>query len=160
MFCCCAAEQTMLDCFMTTLRHGHAYAGKISPEYNAWLAMRARCRHPGNPNFKNYGARGITVCERWEIFENFFADMGSRPSPKHSLDRIDNDGNYEPSNCRWATPKEQMNNVRGRKLTLQQAAAILLDPRNPTAVGRDYGISRTLVHRIKIGKCWRERLQP
>jgi hypothetical protein len=82
-----------------------------SVEYRAWHSMRMRCRNPNNPRFKHYGARGITICERWASFENFFADMGSRPHGR-SLDRINNDGNYEPNNCRWATASQQAKNRR------------------------------------------------
>jgi hypothetical protein len=75
------------------------------------FTMLDRCRNENNKNYKNYGGRGISVCERWYSFENFYADMGDRPE-NLSIDRINNDGNYEPGNCRWATHKEQMNNTR------------------------------------------------
>jgi len=80
--------------------------------YRAWLSMKQRCFYPKHKNFKYWGGRGITVCERWLVFENFYADMGDKPEGK-SLDRYpNNDGNYEPGNVRWASPDEQANNRR------------------------------------------------
>ena len=83
-------------------------AGSATPEWKAWQGMKQRCYNPRVKNFHRWGGRGITVCERWlHSYPNFLADMGRRPSAAHSLDRIDNDGNYEPSNCRWADRKTQ-----------------------------------------------------
>jgi len=96
---------------MVSLRHGACANGKSTKEYHIWMGMRDRCRNPNNKAYRFYGAKGITVCKRWdEDFSNFLADMGKRPSPAHSIDRIKSTGNYEPSNCRWATMKEQQNN--------------------------------------------------
>lgn len=87
-------------------------------EYRSWKDMRARCKNPNNGDYDDYGGRGITVCERWDDFAAFHADMGSRLDG-HTLDRIDVEGNYEPANCRWASPTVQMNNKRSnRRITI------------------------------------------
>lgn len=96
-------------------KHGHA-SGKGTSEYHIWQSMKTRCSNPKAINYQYYGGRGITVCQRWlDGFENFLEDMGPRPSCDHSIDRIDNNGNYELSNCRWATGVEQNNNLRRPK---------------------------------------------
>lgn len=89
--------------------HGYTTVDKkwTSNEYAIWQSMKARCLNKKVASYKNYGGRGVTICERWMKFENFIADMGNRPTPKHSLDRIDTNGNYEPNNCRWADQVEQ-----------------------------------------------------
>lgn len=99
-------------------RHGGGSnkSGRRKPEYNSWRAMKGRCLNPKYKKWPSYGGRGITVCERWQhSFADFLLDMGTKPGPEYSLGRINNDGNYEPSNCRWETPKEQANNQRPRR---------------------------------------------
>jgi hypothetical protein len=116
--------QTSADRSYCTVHGMHA-----SPEHGNWTAMLQRCRNPNAHGYELYGGRGITVCDRWLEFSAFFADMGERPTPKHSLDRFpDRNGPYEPGNVRWATQEEQANNTSsnvwleydGKRLTIAQ----------------------------------------
>lgn len=99
-------------CGCSRSRHGMVN----TPEYVAWEAIHQRCSNPKNPGYKNYGGRGIRVCDSWELFDNFIRDMGRRPTSKHSLDRIDNEKGYSPENCRWTTLKVQHRNKRTNRL--------------------------------------------
>ena len=122
------------------LRHGEARTKKHSAEYRAWLNMIDRCYRPGASSFQYYGSRGIRVCDEWRnSYEAFLAHVGRKPSPSHSLDRIDVNGNYEAGNVRWANAKEQRANQRprppgtsrrtmGRRRRMQRELGIPLEP--------------------------------
>lgn len=124
-------ETTSCGCYATELlvARSRTHGMRTSPTYQSWLSMRQRCTNPRAAGFDRYGGRGIRVCERWRSFESFLEDMGERPDGT-SLDRLDNNGNYEPGNCRWATSLEQVRNQdntrrlthNGVTLTLQEWA--------------------------------------
>lgn len=124
--CGCAGRQKSK---LSNTKHG----GSDSNLYKIWRSMRDRCENPKSKDYCRYGARGIQVCRRWQDFSAFRADVGDRPSKTHGLDRIDNDGHYEPNNVRWATAYEQSLNKRtnrrvecfGRNLTLTEWAKVI-----------------------------------
>lgn len=132
-------------------------AKSYQPEYLAWHGLKGRCLNPANPCYRHYGGRGIQVCQRWlDSFDDFVADMGLRPSDKHSIDRKDNDGNYEPSNCRWATSKEQSQNRRNNVRLTHQGITICA-----SEWARRLGISpQRIEQRIKQGGTASEILRP
>lgn len=113
-------KSTSCGCFRNEqlIERSTKHNGSNSSEYKIWTGIKTRCYNPNdNRRFNYYGARGITVCKRWlDSFENFYADMGERPSKQHSIDRINNDQGYSPENCKWATQKEQKNNTRHNRV--------------------------------------------
>ena len=138
-------------CLVTSadLRHGQkscgcAMGGKPrhgwfgTSEYSAWAAMIRRCTNPRSANYRLYGGRGITVCQEWrKDFVAFLRDLGPKPTPTHSLDRINNDGNYEPGNVRWATPKQQARNKRtSRVLVVDGVSSTLAEWAERSGIGR------------------------
>jgi hypothetical protein len=129
--------------------HGQSRPGAMNAaEYVVWCRMKSRCLAPTDGAYPRYGGRGITVCDRWRnSFENFLADVGPRPSPRHTLERIDNDGPYSPENCCWATPKEQGRNKRtNHLLTFQGETRCLTDWAESTGLRVS-----TLYRRLKNG---------
>lgn len=114
--CGCLQRETAAALGKSFITHGMRH----TPEYNIWCHIKQRCYNPKNKKFKYWGGRGVTMCERWRSsFENFFADMGPRPSDRQTIDRIDNDIGYSKENCRWATWSEQRLNQRRMKQTTQ-----------------------------------------
>ncbi len=130
---CLRAER----CRALSFKHGEATHGAETVEWKTWIGMLGRCVNPQHVNYKYYGARGIKVCERWkEWYEHFLSDMGRRPSRTHSIDRIDNDGDYCPENCRWATRREQNANRRNNKfLTALGKTQIMIEWERETGLG-------------------------
>lgn len=112
---------------LNRMTHGHARGKRVSPEWSAWKGMRQRCHSTTHKRYPLYGGRGIRVCQQWrDSFEAFFADMGRKPSERHSLDRIDVNGDYEPGNCRWADQQEQCRNQRRNRVVNFEGQAMTL----------------------------------
>ncbi|PXF50561.1 MAG: hypothetical protein C4B57_11970 [Deltaproteobacteria bacterium] len=142
-------------------KHGHnPWNGKPSPTYYSWKNMRQRCQNPNNPRFKDWGGRDIRVCNRWKDFSNFLADMGERPKDK-TLDRIDNNGNYEPGNCRWTTLEGQIQNRRNQYLFVGiNEQGTIIASNNQREFARQHGVHQSAIAnclngRAKSHKGWR-----
>lgn len=133
---CWKAEQAGMRAKEIMRTHG----GSKLPIYKVWSMMRQRCSNPNSHKYPQYGGRGIKVCEQWQDFALFLADMGERPSAQHSLDRIDSNGDYEPGNVRWATQREQQNNRRDNRLLTVNGQT-----KTSSEWGRDIGVNPNLV---------------
>jgi hypothetical protein len=119
--------------------------------------MISRCHNPNHVSFSYYGGRGIAVCERWRAdFPAFLADMGERPAGM-TIERMENSLGYEPSNCKWATRREQGQNSRHCKLNQEKARAIRADPRPYKEIAAEYGIAYGYVTQIKAGRVWKDQ---
>lgn len=128
-------------------RHGHSIRPEKTRSYRIWIGLKRRCFNPTNPRFPYYGGRGITVCDRWKnSFKNFLADMGECP-PGLTIERINNNGNYEPSNCRWATHLEQCNNRRTNVFMLDDDKKLTM-----AEFARKYSIPYGIVKRLYTEK--------
>ena len=135
-------------------QYGKKHGMHETTEYQAWESMKKRCLNMNDKSYLNYGGRGIKVSEEWLLFVNFFKDMGLKPTPKHSLDRIDNNGNYEAGNCKWATRSEQLRNKRTN---------VFIEYNGLKLCVRDWskktGIHENTIHyRLKIGLTIKEIL--
>ncbi len=148
---------------MSCFRHGHVVGGKESPTYVAWKAMFQRCQNPTCKAWKWYGARGIKVCDYWRTFKNFLEDMGVKPTGL-TLERIDNDGHYVPSNCKWATQKEQNLNRRIQtigdnhgchKLTEKQVLEIRSSNLASPILSQRFSVNPSTINNIKRRKIWK-----
>lgn len=138
-------NSTSCGCKHEEARYRHGMSK--SKLHGVWKSMRARCKNPNDPAYRNYGGRGIRVCERWDDFSLFLKDMGPRP-PNTEIDRIDVNGDYEPSNCRWATKKVNLNNRRDNHLVTWRGETLPL-----TAWAERLGMNPiTLYHRLTRGK--------
>lgn len=150
---------------MYPARHGHSRRGRASRVYHVWQAMRGRCSRPSDTSFPHYGARGIQVCERWQTFELFLADMGEPPVVGMELDRIDGDGHYTPENCRWTT---KATNRRNRSCCrLNPEAAKVIRALHPVFAKKGktwllaalHGVSDNTILRVSRGRMWAPEIQ-
>ncbi len=139
--CGCLKLEQLLS---RSTKHGMAR----SKEYDTWISIKKRCLNPDNKDYKYYGERGITMCDRWQdSFQNFYEDMGDRPSKTHSIDRIDNNKGYYKENCKWSTKSEQCRNQRNNRIVIINGESVCL-----AEAAERYGIrTKTVYDRVKRG---------
>ena len=147
--CGCLAREMAAERFGGRVTHGFTGTAR----YAVWMGMKARCYNPKSSAYENYGGRGIGICDRWlKSFPAFLEDMGERPSSDHSIDRIDNDGDYEPGNCRWATRTEQSRNMRSNVMVEHDGETLCL-----AEWAERYGVGpEQLNYRLKTGWSFEE----
>jgi len=157
--CGCEQKEKVYITGLKNKTHGHSGNGQNRPTktYRAWESLLRRCNNPKDVGYKNYGGRGIRVCERWYNFKNFLNDMGKVPKGL-TIERIDNNGNYAPDNCRWATHAEQNQNSRNTKLNslkVQTIKKVLAVPSSTIKdIAKIFHVSRSTIYDIKSGKTW------
>ena len=144
-----------------TFQKGHktlvTHGLRRSLEYRAWAHAKQRCTNPNHVGWHLYGGRGIRMCDRWlNDFAAFYADMGPKPTPKHSLDRINPNGPYAPDNCRWASDREQVRNSRATKCSEEVAAKIRASTLSHKAAAAHFGLSYHTIWDIRHGRSWKE----
>jgi len=155
--CGCEKKKKLTE---RNLTHGQSKTGKVSAEYQIWSQIKQRCNNPSNKFYCNYGNRGITFCSEWESsFEQFYKDMGPQPFKGASIDRINNDGNYEPSNCRWASYTVQARNTRSNTLNsnlVKEVKTLYKQGWTTKEISEKFEVPRSTLHNVKIGKTWKD----
>lgn len=140
-------------------KHHKTHGKTKTAEYSSWASMRSRCTNKSNKKYYRYGGRGISVCAEWDDFSVFLSDMGLKPTNKHTIDRIDNDGHYNAENCRWATPTEQARNRSTTKITEEIALKVrrhLIDGvMSQVDIAKALNIKTHSVNDISRGRTWR-----